>query len=221
MKNLMFGAMLAVTAASQASTYFEDFQGSVGSEWSSTSVTAAPADANRKFLGPFSNDTVTLTLTGLNVGDTATICFDLYLLNSWDGNQGGVGPDYFRMAVDGTDLLNTTFANVTSYNQNYSAGNPLGGPSVAARTDADEQDTLGYNFYGNSVYKFGGAINSAFTATVTSSTMVISFQGYGLQGWTDEGWGIDNVCVEAVPEPGTLAALALGGAALARRRRAK
>jgi hypothetical protein len=220
MKKLCLIAMLGVlVSTSHAYSYFEDFQGTVGPEWSHTNVTAAPADANRKFLGVFANNTVTLTLNGLNVGDTATISFDLYLANSWDGSDGAYGPDRFRLNVDGTDLLHATFANVIGKQQSYSAGNPLGGPLVAARTDADEQDTLGYNFYGNTVYKFGGPINGAFTTAVTSPTMVLTFQAYGLQGWADEGWGIDNVCVEAVPEPATMVALAAGALALIRRRR--
>lgn len=38
---------------------------------------------------------------------------------------------------------------------------------------------------------------------------------------TDEWIGVDNIVVSSVPEPGTMAALALGAAAFARRRRSK
>ncbi len=219
-KSIALAAFAAAAASSHAFSYFEDFQGSVGAEWSSSLVSAAPADASRKFLGRFDNSTVTLTLTGLTVGQAATIKFDLYVTDSWDGNQGGVGPDYFTFEADGNALLDATFANVSSYQQSYSAGNPLGGPAVAAYTDADEVNTLGYNFYGNSVYKFGGSgANAAFTYVPTSTTLSLSFAGSGLQGVSDEGWGIDNVSVEAVPEPASMAAIAMGLAAVARKRR--
>lgn len=211
-----FVAAVGVAGSSFASVYTQDFQGAVGSEWSSSSVTSAPSNSNRKFLGEFGAETVTLSLSGLTAGSTYSLAFDFLALKSWDGSNGFYGPDYFTVAADSTTLLNETFSNA-GWNQSYSAA---GSGDFAFQTNADEVNTLGYSFFGDSVYKFGGAINSGFTFVAGGSTASITFTGGANQGLGDESWGIDNVNVEAVPEPMTMAVLALGALALRRRKSA-
>ena len=169
-------------------SYTNDFQGSVGSEWSSSSVTAAPADSNRKFLGEFGNEGVTLTLTDLANHDFVTVSFDLYVLKSWDGNcGGGVGPDVFSVDVDGTNLTTTTFANNTGCADGQAYPGEYPGDSNPSRTGADEVDTLGYSFFGDSVY------NLSYTVAHSDCDVVVSWAASGLQELSDESWGIDNV----------------------------
>jgi len=212
------GLMAVAPSLGLSFSYSQDFQGSVGAEWSSTSVASAPTDSSRKYLGEFGPGTVSLTLGGLAAGESVTISFDLMVLQSWDGSSGSYGPDYFSLTANGSTLLDATFSNVGA-SQSYSPGNPIGGPDVAGYTGADEVNSLGYGFYGDSVYKFGGSTNAAFTFTPATSTLVLAFTGSAMQGWSDEGWGLDNVHVDQpVPEPATLAALGLGLAFLRRRR---
>jgi hypothetical protein len=64
--------------------YGNDFEGTVGPEWSKTSVDVTPG--GRHFLGQFGNDTLTLTLACLPAHVQATLSFDLYVIRSWDGN---------------------------------------------------------------------------------------------------------------------------------------
>ena len=50
--------------------------------------------------------------------------FDLYIIDSWDGNHSSHGPDLFTFNIDGTSLLSATFSNSgtsQSYPNNYPA----------------------------------------------------------------------------------------------------
>jgi len=214
-------AVLPFSASAQVN-YSEGFQGAVGAEWSSSLIIDAQVSVNRRALGDFGNDTVTLTLSGFTPGVSASLAFDLYILNSWDGESFGTGPDGFTAQIDGSNVVNATFTNLDeqSGHQSYSATTPLGGAFVPAYTDADEIDTLDASYYGNSVYKFGGGHNPGFSFVPSTSTVVFSFAGSNLQGLADESWAIDNVSViQSIPEPSTWAALGLGAIVAIRRRR--
>ncbi len=60
-----------------------------------------------------------------------------------------------------------------------------------------------------------------YTVPHTDSSVVIQFKGSGLQGITDESWGLDNVRVEVnvIPLPSTLLLLGTGLLGLAAGRR--
>lgn len=223
MRIAALAAVTLLTGASFAFDYSENFENTIGSEWSSVTTSIFNGST---VLGRFGNETATLTLNGLNTGDIVTLNFDLLILDSWDGNVAP-GPDIFKVQIDGVDVLNSTFANVSGYDQSYP--NPTGSGSFARQTGADDVDaaaggTLPNGYYGNSLYKFGGGLNPNFTAIASGSTMTFSFTGSGLQGVGDESWAIDNVSVSAapVPEPATMLLLAAGaGGMLAARRRKK
>ncbi|MBX3112397.1 MAG: PEP-CTERM sorting domain-containing protein [Fimbriimonadaceae bacterium] len=212
-------AALALCSQSLAVNYFNDFESAVGAEWSNTTTSSFNGTT---ILGRFSNDTVTLTLNGLTAGEVVNVGFHAYILDSWDGNQSGVGPDRYTFKIDGADKLDTTFSNVNGYMQSYP--DPYLGGSHARYTGADDTDqgTLPAGYYGNSLYIFGGANNPSFTGVATGSSMTFTWVGSNLQGVGDESWGLDNVWVktESVPEPATMTVLALGGLAALRRRKA-
>lgn len=192
--------------------YSNDFESVVGSEWSNTSTAVTPAGA-RKFLGQFGNQTVSLTLDDLSIHNMVSLSLDLFVINSWDG-VGPNGPDVWTLGVEGGPmLLNTTFSNVEELGRKQSYPDSYPGAEYPAGTGAAEIDTLGYTYYGNSVYHL------EYSFAHSDDSIVFNFSASGLQGINDESWGIDNVTVDVVPEPATLCLLGLGALGLVRRKK--
>lgn len=216
---------LGVRTASADVVYATNFSAPVGAEWSNTSRATSNGET---FLGSSANGfgagTVTLTLSGLAPHDSVTLDFDLYIIQSWDGNgPNGGGADNYRLEGDGSTVLFTNFANFDAGNtQAYPNQLPPNGPggAFAPKTGAFELDHLGFGTgdFGDTTYRF------SFTFAHTASSLVLAFTSLQNQAPGDEGWGLDNVTVQIspVPEPTSLALIALGGAGLAfvaRRRR--
>jgi len=105
--------------------YFNDFEncGELLSEWFDTSTGSTPLidttpgtpqHAPDRFLGRFWNDEIVLTLNDMPVNSEVTISFDLYVIQTWDGNysSGSVGPDIWELWANNENLLlSTTFTN--------------------------------------------------------------------------------------------------------------
>jgi hypothetical protein len=151
---------------------------------------------------------LTLPLPG-DTGGTAQsyqywLNFDFYAIDSWDGNGPANGPDLFDVAINATSMFNYTFSN-SAAGQSY-PGAPTVGPAFLGFTTGDK----------DSIYR---GISIPFTIG-TAEQIVIKWRSNGLQGMSDESWGIDNVSVTyTVPTPGSLALLAMGGLAVCRRPR--
>jgi len=180
-----------VAMAGTLQVYFKDFESAVGPEWSSTSTDVTPV-GNRRFLGRFAeNYAVSLSLAGLPAHLEVTLSFDLFVIQSWDGNWDP-GPDLWSIGVQGgPTLLNTTFSNHYSKDQSYPA-NYLA--SYPAGTGAAETNTLGYSPKGNAevtdcVYPI------EITFAHASDSIAIVFSCSELQELSDESWGLDNVSI--------------------------
>ncbi len=113
-------SIIGVSPAPATVVYINDFEISVGSEWSSTLTGTTPV-GSRNFLGEFNNDAVSLSLSSLPEHNTVTIAFDLFVIRSWDGNElqsrgsGTQGPDVWELRADGSSLLRTTFSNIDRF----------------------------------------------------------------------------------------------------------
>lgn len=223
-----------VTGAAALTIYSNDFQGAVGSEWSSTSTDSPPASATRRFLGRFADGTVSLSLSGLPSHTQLSLQFDLFVMSSWDGDGPEPGtPDIWTASVTGGPVLvHTTFSNFPGRTQDFPGtyDDTPDGATNPPKQGALEVDTLGYPAFsdfpgGDSVYRLSFAIPH------TAGSVTFNFVGGpGLTSVADESWGLDNVLVGAdgagpdispTPEPATLLlwGTTLAGVGLARRLR--
>jgi hypothetical protein len=148
------------------------------------------------------------------------VSFDLYIIRTWDGN-GTMGGETWDLTVGGgPTLLHTGFSNMEEHGNPWQAyPDTYPGGNNPARTGAAEIRTLGFLALGYGIEDT--VYNISYTFNHSSSSLEINFTGAGLQSVDDESWGLDNVSVTAIPEPGTLLLLApalLGVAGVLRRK---
>jgi hypothetical protein len=141
------------------------------------------------------DQTIRLTLTNLPPHAALRLSFDLLVLKSWDGNSPAYGPDRWSLSVaDGPVLLDTTFSNNHKVSKEGSYQNY---PQLQAmpRTGAARTNTLGYKFFGDSIYPL------EFTFPHSNSTLKLDFQSslFEGKGTADESWGLDNVRLTIAP----------------------
>lgn len=174
--------------------YSNDFSGTVGTEWSSEDIATSPSGEH--FLGEFGSEGPELTLTGLPAHSELVLEFDLYIIDSWNGNgstTSGSAPDILTFEVVGGPLLKqTTFSNKPADPQAFPGNFP--GGSFAAGTDALDVNALGYpddtDQFGDSIYR----LRFVFPHTGSSISLLFGSQQSSAQ---NEVWGIDNVRVLA------------------------
>lgn len=205
-------ALFAASARADISLYFNDFQASVGSQWTSTSPyawgqqsTPSPDDGSRKFLGYFGgNDVVRLTVADIpDEVTTLKLEFDAYLMWSWDGNDSRPvndvlrGPDVFgfRYGAGGTPETESswTFSHGNGDLSLQTYCDVLSSPCLPT-TGAQERYTLGYRFEILPTEEDVGSTQAAPMDSVyhfvwegarTGSTAAFSFYSNGLQVRSD------------------------------------
>ncbi|HYF14461.1 MAG TPA: FG-GAP-like repeat-containing protein [Phycisphaerales bacterium] len=169
--------------------YFADFQtaGSTpGAEWSVTSRTLNTAGLTRA-IGNFGNEDLTLQLA-TTPGVRYTLIFDLYTLDTWDGDSASNGGDAVRIATRSAVLVEDTFAR--------SIQTPSTSPYTSTLTPFRWTSNLG----GQSSADGRWRVVARFTATDAQTP--ITFSAENLQSLADESWALDNVRVVATAQEG-------------------
>jgi len=185
--------------------------GGLKANWSRKQSEATPSGKYGKFLGRFGNDSVDLELSNLPTKGRIDLQFKLFIIQSWDGNNPGAGPDIWRVeSVNRSMLLDTTFSNSQYLGSQQSDPLPRGAGDFHPRMGALEVETLGYPrvgiwIAGDSVYQ----IDLSFDFSVDDShrQLTLRFTGEGLEGsandvptpWANESWGLDDVVVVVTP----------------------
>jgi PEP-CTERM motif len=171
------------------------------------------------FLRSATGNTVTLQLSNLPTHDTISLEFLFAAIDSLDGTGTFPAGDFFKIVFDGATLFSESFANATTdQTQSYL---PPAGVELARRLDLGFSGPGG--FYTDSAYDLGADPRfSNFAHSASSATIQFFVFGPGNQDLADESWAMDNLRVSVltkenvtpVPEPGSMALLALGLAAL-------
>lgn len=195
-------SMLSIPAFAQDKSetakeiYTEDFERGIGSEWSNSVSTTIDKST---VLGTFNESPVTLTLPNAPVDVNMTICFDLWVMDSWDGNSDIHGPDVFSVALSpDRTLLSTTFSNtyddpIQSYPKTYGEEKM---ENHAFTTGAAKTGEFNGHFtrFTDSKYEI------CRTFLNTDELLNITFSAHLTQGMSDESFGIDNVSI-SVEQP--------------------
>lgn len=169
---LMNGATLANDGAPftefipNDTIFFDDFERGARSEWSNSYTTSSGSFT--RFSGRFGNQDQTLSLE-TTPGETYTLYFDSYNIDSWDGSS-----DEFSVSVNNETVFNTTFP----YSSTYQDLQP-----------ATTGSNLGFSFWGDTIYR---DIEIEFTAESELTQIKFSASNLALN-LGDESWGIDNV----------------------------
>ncbi len=184
--------------------YSENFGKGAGPEWSHRTVSRTPK-GERKFLGPFSEQEVTLNLAGLPDHDEVEVQLELFVLKSWDGNDTTKGPDRWVASVDdGPVLLDATFSNddapfdaryEQSYPKPYLQGSHPGLTGASMKGKLGYQDESGYGSKGDAIYPL------SFTFRHTGDRLTLRFADPP-RGEANEQWGLDSVKVKVRKKKG-------------------
>lgn len=196
-----------VPAAATGTTVFSfDFEGALPPQ---LSVGGAAVEGVQGYagLGPVGNtfagsflrgetgNTVTLTLTNLPAHQWLSLDFLFAAIDSLDGTGTFPAGDFFRVTVDGVDVLRESFANADpSQIQSYV---PPPGVQLARRVDLGFSGPGG--FHTDSAYWLGGdPILQRIPHTASTVTITLRLEGTP-QGLADESWAIDNLRVVVGP----------------------
>lgn len=170
--------------------YENDFSSSAGPEWNSQALATSPS--GERYLGNFANGAARLSLSNLPSHTRLTVEIDLYIINTWGGNDPNFGPDFITVSIDGATLLTTTFSNEPEHRQAYPDPYPTG--DNPAGSGASATNSLGYpagdpGEFGDATYRL------VFEVDHTAATVMFLIAATNLQPFPDEYWGLDNVRV--------------------------
>ena len=101
--------------------YRDNFQ--VAQHWSERTISDTPT--GRKYLGPFRNQTVTLSLDKLPEHAWVKLRFKLYMQGTWDGSSPIWGSDLWSLSVPGQQrLIFASFCNMGYFTDNNEQSYP-------------------------------------------------------------------------------------------------
>lgn len=203
---VVFISSCAKQAKSDTEVYHNDFESGDLSKITSGTIEVYNGS---HVLGRYNKGGFIVNLSNLPKHDAIKISFDLYIHDSWDGNatyaDGGFGPDFWKMLVDGQTVINTTFSNYNcpaglfcqpqSYPQNYPSTN--NSKEGAYRTDLPAVCTQQTDFKATSQYKIQKTITHS-GSSFKLECMDQLIDKFDQDQKCSESWSVDNLVIKAV-----------------------
>ncbi len=166
---------VARSAAPDTPVFSDDFEDGANSEWAVQQTELGALSVFSQFSGRF-NGEQTLSLSGLTGSTDYVLIFDLYIIDSWDGNiQNSVGPDIFEVRVDGQTLFSEAFvaftSNIQTYDHSDAGSIPLQIVPTITGLQGNERPGLnsGFDIFGS------GFVEGGTTLTVGGLTFIDEF----------------------------------------------
>lgn len=205
---LIVGLMQACQSGKESRTeiYFNNFE---NDNLSNISGGKFYSYNQTKMLGNYNKDGFVFYMNQLPAHQMVEVSFDLYIHDSWDGNQLGNGidgPDIWALYVDEVPYIYTTFSNNScfygpfcppqsypgNYPQNYH--NPKTG---AYQTGLPPTCNYAHLPYGSTIYKIKKTVvHQSGQLTVSCRDQLI--QTNAEDPLCDESWSIDNLKISLI-----------------------
>ena len=195
--NESWGIDNVAVSAGNTVIFSDNFEsGTASGAWTQGPVDTSTQGAFTSFLGRFNSGGTTLNLSGLTAGQTYTLKFDLYALDSLDGlggtqdGSGNIvpaqyGPDTMSVTVDGTRKLNLSMSNYTTEVQNFngSATLPLQIVPTLSRMDGSPSGEGTFDLFGSG-FQAGAMTVTVGGVTLTDSQFANQYQNriFGYNG---------------------------------------
>ena len=185
-----------VSVSQGATTIFSDnFEsGTANAAWTQNVVDSSTPGAFTSFLGRFSSGGDTLNLSGLTAGQTYTLKFDLYAIDSLDGLGGTLdgsgniipaqsGPDVMNVTIDGSRKLSLAMSYATTEVQNFngSATLPLQIVPTLSSMDGSPSGDGTFNLFGSG-FQAGAMTVTVGGVTLPNSQFTNQYQNHILGG---------------------------------------
>jgi hypothetical protein len=195
-------------------SYFEDFEGEIGTEWSHTDIEISPS--GQIFLGKFTTEEVTLHLTDLPAHSRIILESDFIAIGPWQGDNGIHAWDENGKYIGTDDQIWIKLNGDPNWEGHIWARSF---PTIQEKDypgGFDENDvinTLGYTTDPISIkldtgetmeIERGDGVFSWVTTEITHSedeiefVFVIDESGFGGPNDVDQYWGIDNVTITLI-----------------------
>ena len=128
------------------------------------------------------DSTVSLKLANLPPHDEVKLQFDLYIIDTWDGNTEEWGPDSFRVGYGDSrvNLLDETFDAFSFDDQSYQATRPV-----------KYGNNIAFGWAPETIYR---NLNDGFSFPHTGESLTLNSSATD-EWFYNETWGIDNVKV--------------------------
>ena len=179
-----------VVSAQGTLIYFNDFEDSTGTAWSSSTTYSFNGSTT---LGPYGPQSVYLELSNLPINDTVEITFDLYIHDSWDGSS-----DKWELKFEQNSTIQGSF--LTDFNNHYGFHSY---PDEYPASNTAKSGAVQVNLPRRCISSTSSSSWSSTKYTLSKRFYSISsvgkflFHSYQSSNYCDESWGVDNVNIES------------------------